>query len=212
MLKQEPKLHSESFDDFKNASTVSAKFDNEDDYQDIDEKTIAEPNITCRQQVYVNLDKDEQSTGARKVLLEHGKSPGRSSKRAGSYLGYLGVGTVSSKHFGYAHLHLGKDAAEQEGTSNQVSATEVSATGSQKHGSARKAPLRSPDVKAVVNKTRAANELAGSHMKQPNKVRGESESSVKMGTSGSTSGSALRAGVDLDAQNFSSALTDNNNY
>lgn len=81
MFKQEPKLHTESFDDYKNNNSVlSARLDNEDDYQDIDEKTIAEPNITCRQQVYVNLDKDEQSTGAGKVLLE-GRQPVRQPAR-----------------------------------------------------------------------------------------------------------------------------------
>lgn len=108
-----------------------------------------------------------------------------------------------------SYLKRSQGVAERELSSNRASAA-----GSQAHSSARKAPLASAEVKTVASKTRAANELAGSHMKQAEsvKVRGESESSVKMGTSGSASGSALRAGVDLDAQNFSSALTVNNNY
>lgn len=204
MLKQEPKLHSESFDDFKNNSLVSAKYDNEDDYQDIDEKTIAEPNISCRQQVYVNLDKDDQTGGAGKVLLESRKPPQagkRSSKRADSYKNqYLKLKKVSG-------------TADDEGDFMLINAISL-----QKHSSARKAPLplRNSEVQSTANKSRAPNDLGGSHMKQPAKVRGESETSVKMVTTGSARGSTLRGstlrtGVDLDAQNFSSSLTDNNN-
>lgn len=40
-------------------SMMSLDRDQEDDYQDIDEKSIQEPNYLGRQQVYVNLDKDD---------------------------------------------------------------------------------------------------------------------------------------------------------
>ena len=62
MTKQEQKRNSETEDQrsgVQNISNLSGKIDNEDDYQDIDEKSIAEPNISGRQQVYIQNDKDD---------------------------------------------------------------------------------------------------------------------------------------------------------
>ena len=50
-----------------NTSNISLRGqDQEDDYQDIDEKSIAEPNYLGRQQVYVSLDKEEAEAGLNK--------------------------------------------------------------------------------------------------------------------------------------------------
>lgn len=62
MKKQEPKSYAEGQEELRaTVNDLSAKQDQEDDYQDIDEKSIAEPNYLGRQQVYVSLDKEEQS-------------------------------------------------------------------------------------------------------------------------------------------------------
>lgn len=61
MKKQEPKSYADGQEELKITSNdLSTKQDLEDDYQDIDEKSIAEPNYLGRQQVYVSLEKEEQ--------------------------------------------------------------------------------------------------------------------------------------------------------